>query len=98
MKSKNSFTSVADILKKSLGKVGEQKIDSLIHLRNQWPTIVGPDIAKHCQVQFIKNNKLYVKVDSPSWKAELTMMKTLIIKKINAAKVTSTIEDLVIQD
>lgn len=73
-------------------------MDSLIRLRQGWKTLVGEDISKHCHVQFIKNNKLYIKVDSPSWKAELTLMKTLLLKKIQDSGLAANIQDLILTD
>lgn len=49
-------------------------------LINAWE---GDIVAKYTREKFIKNQTLFVKIINPSLKADLSMMKTDIVKKLN---------------
>lgn len=53
-------------------------------LINAWEVVTGDIVAKYTREKFIKNQTLFVKIINPSLKADLSMMKTDIIKKLNA--------------
>ena len=49
-----------------------------------WAQAVGSQIAKMSKPIAFRNGELHVKVDSASWRNELTMMQLDLQKKINA--------------
>ncbi|EFN91038.1 hypothetical protein HMPREF1860_00731 [Prevotella amnii] len=53
-------------------------------LINAWEVVTGDIVAKYTREKFIKNQTLFVKIINPSLKADLSMMKTDIVKKLNA--------------
>lgn len=72
------------------GKLNEVK---LLH---SWEKVVGEMIAKHTLDLYIKNRKLFVKVDSPALKNELTYARTMIMEKLNLEAGGKVIDEIVL--
>jgi len=51
-------------------------------LQKSWPQIVGPGISQHSKIMYVKNDRLYIEVDSSTWLNELSFMKEDILRKI----------------
>jgi len=54
-----------------------------VKLINSWPKVVGPFIASHTIDLCIKNQVLFVRVDSDALRNELGYSKSLLIKNLN---------------
>lgn len=54
-----------------------------IKLINSWPKVVGPFIASHTIDLSIKNQVLFVRVDSDALRNELNYSKSLLLKNLN---------------
>lgn len=63
-------------------------------LINAWEEIVGKTVAKYTQEKFIKNQTLFVKIINPALKADLTMMRSELIRKLNAYVGSMLIADI----
>lgn len=64
-------------------------------LINSWENIAGKMITNHTEDLYIKNKKLFIKLDSPALKHELSFAKTKLIKSLNEAVKQQVIEDIV---
>ncbi len=64
-------------------------------LINSWEKIAGNMITKHTENLYIRNKKLYIKLDSPALKHELSFAKTKLIKSLNGAVKKEVIEDII---
>jgi hypothetical protein len=62
---------------------------------NSWEKVAGPLIYRHTQKIYIRKNKLYLKLESPALKQELSYAKSRIIKKLNKIVNQNLIEDIV---
>jgi predicted nucleic acid-binding Zn ribbon protein len=62
---------------------------------NSWEKVAGSMIFKHTEKIFLRKNKLYLKLDSPALKQELSFAKSRIIKKLNKTIDQNLIEDIV---
>lgn len=71
------------------GKLNEVK---LLH---SWEKVVGEMIARHTRDLYIKNAKLFVKVDSPALKNELNYSRTEIADKLNHEAGGKVIEEVI---
>lgn len=69
-------------------KVNERK------LINAWEAIVGDMIARHTENLYIKRKILFVKLDSPALKNELSYAREKITKSLNTAVGRKVIEDV----
>ena len=54
-----------------------------VKLINSWPKVVGPFIASHTIDLSIKNQVLFVRVDSDALRNELGYSKSLLIRNLN---------------
>ncbi|MBF0105386.1 MAG: DUF721 domain-containing protein [Deltaproteobacteria bacterium] len=90
-----SFSSLAEVLKKQLDHITNEQFSSSVSLQKQWVKIVGPTIAGHSHVLYLKKNTLFVAVNNSTWLNELGFMKESIIDKINNTQTQYTIDDVV---
>ena len=63
-------------------------------LINAWEEIAGKTVARYTQEKFIKNQTLFVKIINPALKADLTMMRSVLIRKLNAYVGSMLIADI----
>ena len=56
---------------------------------------MGPAIYRHTKIITFKSNLLYVQVNDPMWKSELTLNKHRLIKKINALFPQAQLKDII---
>ena len=61
-----------------------------------WPEIIGPAIANRTQSIYIRDRKLFVKVESAVVKNELILMRSQIIKRMNEQVGQEVIDDLIL--
>jgi predicted nucleic acid-binding Zn ribbon protein len=59
-----------------------------------WPEVMGEMIAGYTQDLFIKNQTLFVHLTNPALRADLSMMRLEIVKKLNAAVGSQVIADI----
>jgi predicted nucleic acid-binding Zn ribbon protein len=71
------------------GKLNEVKV---IH---SWEKVVGEMIARHTKDLYIKNGKLFVKIDSPALKNELTYSTSTIIENLNSEAGTKVVDEVI---
>jgi predicted nucleic acid-binding Zn ribbon protein len=71
------------------GKLNELKV---IH---SWEKVVGEMIARHTKDLYIKNGKLFVKIDSPALKNELTYSSSTIVENLNTEAGCKVIEEVI---
>ncbi|MCD4682745.1 MAG: DUF721 domain-containing protein [Bacteroidales bacterium] len=63
-------------------------------LINSWEGVAGKLITKHTEKLFIKRKTLYIKLDSPALKNELSFARTKLIKSLNKAVNKEVIQDI----
>jgi predicted nucleic acid-binding Zn ribbon protein len=63
-------------------------------LVDAWPTVMGDMVAGYAQEVYIRNQTLWVHLTSPALRADLSMMKQDIVKKLNAAVDSQVIADI----
>lgn len=71
------------------GKLNEVKA---IH---SWEKVVGEMIARHTKDLYIKNGRLFVRIDSPALKNELSYSRTVIADKLNEEAGSKVIEEVI---
>ena len=64
-------------------------------LIKSWDQVTGDMISKHTERIFIKKNTLYVKLDSPALKHELSFARNKLIKLLNKSVNQNIVEDIV---
>lgn len=66
-----------------------------VRLLHSWEKVVGEMIARHTLDLYIKNRRLFVKVDSPALKNELSYSRTDILDKLNQEAGGKVIEEVI---
>ena len=64
-------------------------------LINSWESVAGELISKHTENLFIKKGILYVKLDSPALKNELSFARSQLIKSLNKAVDKEVIQNII---
>ncbi len=67
-----------------------------VKVLSAWEEIMGKAIAKHTDELYIKNKKLYLRINSAVLKNELLMMKSKIIERVNEKAETNIVEEVVL--
>jgi hypothetical protein len=88
---------------KTLGELIEQLMDKWGHtprlkeqdLQGKWEELMGKMIARHTKRLAVNNSKLYLEIDSPVVRHELSYGKTVIIEKVNELMGKGYISDVV---
>jgi hypothetical protein len=62
-----------------------------------WPTVVGPQIARHAQPHVISHGRLIVHVTDPVWLHHLSMMRPQVIAALNEKLKASTVRELILR-
>ena len=71
-----------------------QKLDETT-LVLAWPEMMGKTVANKTKEIFIRNKKLFVRIESAVVKNELVMIRSLIIEKMNERIGSSVVEEVV---
>ncbi|WP_455075015.1 DUF721 domain-containing protein [Prevotella fusca] len=50
-----------------------------------WDTVAGSAVAHYTQEKFIRNQTLFIKITNPALRADLSMMQSELVQKLNAA-------------
>jgi predicted nucleic acid-binding Zn ribbon protein len=87
-------------LKQALDKLLEtyklkKKFDETSIL-NAWPEIMGPTIASRTTSLYIKDRKLFIKVESSVIKHELMLMRNQILERLNEYVGQTVVEEVVL--
>ena len=62
-----------------------------------WQSTVGKTIANHTRAEKVAFGKLYISVDSPSWRNELLFHKNELLEKINSKLKGVKIKEIVLR-
>ena len=60
-----------------------------------WPEVTGKMITQHTRDLYIKGRTLFVKLDSPALKTELSYSKSQIVDSLNEAAGGEVIKDII---
>ena len=60
-----------------------------------WPDLVGKSVANRTKELFIKDKKLFLRIESSVIKHELVMMREQIIQKVNEFAKTELVADII---
>lgn len=74
---------IKDVILQTLHEQGLQTPLLQKRLVDAWPTVAGPAIARYTLNTYIYNQTLYVKLSNPALRADLSMMRQELTKKLN---------------
>lgn len=74
---------IKDVILQTLHEQGLQTPLQQKRLVDAWPTVAGPAIARYTLNTYIYNQTLYVRLSNPALRADLSMMRQELTKKLN---------------
>lgn len=88
-------TSVADVLSRLLQRKGLTAKLEAASVIPEWDELVGPQIAAATQALRVSDGVLFVAVSTSPWMMELDLMKSQLMRRINAGKQAGKIKQIV---
>ena len=80
---KRDVQSVKDLILRNLREQGLETPLQQKRLVEAWPEVAGPLVARYTLNTYIYNQTLYVRLSNPALRADLSMMRTALTKKLN---------------
>ena len=81
---KRDVQSLKDVLLRNLREQGLETPLLQKRLIDAWPEVAGPVIAGYTLNTYIYNQTFYVRITNPSLRANLSLMREELVKKLNA--------------
>ena len=72
---------IEEIVKSVIGKIAQHQPNHQIELEKIWNRFVDGNSRKHASFQGVKNNTIYVVVDSPIRLHQLKSKKNILLRK-----------------
>lgn len=91
---KRDVKSLSDVLNKVLRKEGLETPLLQKRLIDGWESVTGKTVARYTGEKFIRNQTLFVKISNPALRADLSMMKSQLVKRLNESVGTMLITDI----
>ncbi|MCQ2113663.1 MAG: DUF721 domain-containing protein [Bacteroidaceae bacterium] len=85
---------IGDILREFIREEGLETPLLQRRLIDSWQTVVGEAIAAYTDNLYIRNQNLFVHVNSSVIRAELSMQRTSLVKKLNETVKSTVITDI----
>jgi len=92
---RNNTEPLKNVIQRYLHAIGAKQKIKEIQLKNSWDKIMGVNITGQTEYIFIKKSIFHVKISSSVVKYELSMMKSVIIERLNTEAGETVIEDIV---
>jgi len=83
-----------DVLQKFLRDEGLETPLLQHRLIDAWPQVVGATVNSYTTERFIKNQTLFVKINNPALRQDLSMMRTQLVKRLNDFVGSMVISDI----
>jgi hypothetical protein len=91
---KRDVKSLSDLLQMVLRKEGFETPLLQRRLVASWDAVVGPTISRYTNDKFIKNQTLFVKINNPALRQDLSMMRQKLVQRLNSQVGSFIISDI----
>lgn len=91
---KRDVKSLSDLLQMVLRKEGFETPLLQRRLIASWDTVVGSTISRYTGDKFIKNQTLFVKINNPALRQDLSMMRQKLVQRLNSQVGSFIISDI----
>ena len=91
---KRDVKSLSDLLQTVLRKEGFETPLLQRRLIASWDAVVGPTISRYTCDKFIKNQTLFVKINNPALRQDLSMMRHKLVQRLNSQVGSFIISDI----
>lgn len=73
---------IKDVINKVIGNIADQNPCSYDKVERIWQNLLTKEELKHTKLFGVKEDTLFINVDSPAWLYQMRMRKTSILKRI----------------
>ncbi len=87
---------IGSILGKLLDNLGLEKRIEEYDAMSSWSEAVGSRIAQVSRAVNVRGGRIVVEVKGSVWMSEITMMKKVVLDRLNAGKRRGIIEDIIL--
>ena len=91
---KREVKNISELLNQFLRREGLETPLLQKRLIDSWEQVAGKVAARYTGEKFIRNQTLFVKMVNPALRADLSMMKSQLVKKLNEAVGSMVIADI----
>lgn len=91
---KRDVQQIKDLIMRNLRVQGLETPLLQKRLIDEWPTVMGEAIANYTESLYIRNQTLFVHLTIPALRAELSMQRKEIVKKLNDQVGSQVIADI----
>lgn len=91
---KRDVQQIKDLIMRNLRMQGLETPLLQKRLIDEWPAVMGETIANYTENLYIRNQTLYVHLTTPALRAELSMQRREIVKKLNDKVGSQVIADI----
>lgn len=85
---------LSEVLNKTLRQNGMETHILQKRLIDSWETVVGHTASLYTSDKFIRNQMLFVKITNPALRADLNMMRTQLVARLNKCVGVRLITDI----
>ncbi len=86
---------ISTLLMRFMRESGLESPLNQYRLVEAWTALTDPPVAAHTEQAFIRNQTLHVKLKSPALRAELSMRRKSLVRRLNASVGAEVITDIV---
>lgn len=69
-------------LERLLHGLGAPEINAVTTLVEQWPEVVGPELASRVKAVAVRGSELVVKVEDPAWASQIAWLESRLLERI----------------
>ena len=91
---KRQVQSLSEVMHQLLRQDGLETPLRQKRLLDAWETVTGSMVARYTGEKFIKNQTLHVKITNPALRQDLSMMRSQLLKRLNAEVGAMVISDI----
>ncbi|MBQ4387444.1 MAG: DUF721 domain-containing protein [Prevotella sp.] len=91
---KRNVQQVKDLIMQALREQGLETPLNQKRLVEAWPEVAGPVIARYTLNTYIYNQTLYVRLSNPALRADLSMQRSELTRRLNEAVGEQVITDV----
>jgi predicted nucleic acid-binding Zn ribbon protein len=91
---KRNVQTLDNVINQFLRKEGLETPLLQKRLIDAWETVTGAVVERYTGEKFIKNQTLFVKINNPALRSDLSMMRSELVRKLNAEVGSMLITDV----
>lgn len=85
---------LSEVLNKTLRQNGLETPMLQNRLIESWEMVVGHNVSQYTSEKYIRNQVLFVKITNPALRADLNMMRTQLVSRLNQSVGSRLIIDI----